>query len=294
MPYHEISFSLRINYTIHRATLSASKPRPWVILVNGLADPQSTWATQTPAFTAAGHTVLTYDNRGIGMSSRPQSDDELYTVHDMASDLHSLVHAVGVPTPFHLLGLSMGGMISQTYALTYPEDLTSATFACTYAFPGPFCSRMFSLWGDMARTMSVADVMRDVALWCFSPSFFADPGRQSELKAMEDEMAQIDSAMGLKAYLAQLNVITTFDTREEVGKLAVTAGKPRIIVLAGESDILIPVILSRELHSLIPGAQWRTTKGGHACNWEFPDEFNQTCLEMWKDVEDKTDTSPPN
>ena len=36
------------------------------------------------------------------------------------------------------------------------------------------------------------------------------------------------------------------------------------LVLAGEEDILIPVSLSRELHGLIPGAAWATTKGGHA------------------------------
>jgi 3-oxoadipate enol-lactonase len=51
-------------------------------------------------------------------------------------------------------------------------------------------------------------------------------------------------------------------------------------VLAGEQDILIPVSLSRQLHEAIPGSRWQTVKGGHACLWEHPAEFNQTFLDF--------------
>jgi len=57
------------------------------------------------------------------------------------------------------------------------DEIASLTLACTYAAPGPFCSRMFELWRDMARRMSIADVMRDVALWAFTMEFFADERR---------------------------------------------------------------------------------------------------------------------
>jgi 3-oxoadipate enol-lactonase len=294
MPYHEISDAIQINYTIHQpaAHPAASPPRPWIILINGLADPQQTWSTQVPAFTTAGYTVLTYDNRGVGLSSRPSRDDEAYTAATMASDLRHLVTALAVPKPYHVLGVSMGGMIAQTYALTYclpgtegAGEILTLTLACTYAAPGPFCSRMFALWRDMARRMSVADVMRDVALWAFSPAFFADETKAADVQAMEAEMAQIDRDMGLRSYLAQLNVITTFETRGVVGKLGRAGGGAKgmqVVVLAGENDILIPVSLSRELHALIEGSVWVTTQGGHACMWEFPDAFNTACLDVWK------------
>jgi 3-oxoadipate enol-lactonase len=51
-------------------------------------------------------------------------------------------------------------------------------------------------------------------------------------------------------------------------------------VLAGAEDILIPVSLSRRLHEQIPGSVWATTKGGHACLWEHPAEFNKVFLEF--------------
>jgi pimeloyl-ACP methyl ester carboxylesterase len=68
---------------------------------------------------------------------------------------------------FHLVGASMGGMIAQEYALAFGADLRSLTLCCTYAAPGPYCSRVFALWQDMARTMGVPAVMRAVTLCAF-------------------------------------------------------------------------------------------------------------------------------
>ena len=97
------------------------------------------------------------------------------------------------------MGISMGGMIAQEYALAYPGDLRSVTFACTYAAPGPFCSRMFAMWGDMAPVLGVPFVMRDVTLWAFTVPFFEQ--RESELAEFEIAMRYMDQP--LHAYLAQ-------------------------------------------------------------------------------------------
>jgi 3-oxoadipate enol-lactonase len=77
------------------------------------------------------------------------------------------------------------------------------------------------------------------------------------------------------AYLAQLAVIQQHDTTSRLGGIAVPT-----LVLAGEEDILIPVALSRELHKAIPGAQWQTVRGGHACLWEHPASFNHAVLDF--------------
>ena len=43
---------------------------------------------------------------------------------------------------------------------------------------------------------------------------------------------------------------------------------------------MIPVRLSRRLHDAIPGSEWATVPGGHACLWESPDPFNSTYLDF--------------
>jgi 3-oxoadipate enol-lactonase len=242
-----------------------------LVLVNGLADDLGTWGDQVPAFVEAGYRVLVFDNRGVGRSSKPAGP---YTTAMFAADTKALVDHLQI-TDFHLLGVSMGGMIAQEYAIAYPTDLRSVIFACTYAAPGPFCSRMFSFWADVVGVAGLPAVMRDVTLWAFTTEFFEN--RPDELAEFETAMRFIDQPV--PAYLAQLHSIQTHDAADRLGGLHVPA-----LVLAGETDILIPVGLSRQLHSLIPGAAWATTRGGHACLWEHPDPFNETVIEFLSSV----------
>ena len=119
-----------------------------IVLINGLADDLETWVLQMDDFLAAGYRVLRFDNRGIGASSKPAGP---YSSRMLADDAKALVDSLGI-TDFHLMGVSMGGMIAQEYALAYGGDLRSATFGCTYAAPGPFCSRMFAMWAAWRRS----------------------------------------------------------------------------------------------------------------------------------------------
>jgi 3-oxoadipate enol-lactonase len=238
-----------------------------IVCINGLADDLETWAFQEEELTAAGYRLLLFDNRGIGKTSKPAGP---YSSQLMAEDAKGLVDHLGI-TGFHLMGVSMGGMIAQEYALAYPGDLRSVTLGCTYAAPGPFCSRMFAMWGDMAPVLGVPFVMRDVTLWAFTVDFFS--GRPQELAEFETGMKYLDQP--LPAYLAQLAVIQHHDTVSRLAEISTPA-----LVLAGEQDILIPVSLSRQLHEGIPGSHWQTVKGGHACLWEHPASFNAAVLDF--------------
>lgn len=238
-----------------------------VVLVNGLADDLETWIYQVEGLLAGGYRVLRFDNRGVGQTSKPAGP---YTTRLFAQDTKALVDALGI-TGFHLLGTSMGGMIAQEYALANPGDLKSVVLSSTYAAPGPFCSRMFSMWADIAPVQGVAMVMRDVTLWAFTLDFFET--REDELREFESAMADI--AQPLDAYLAQLSSIRTHDTEARLGEVNVPT-----LVIAGEQDILIPVHLSHRLHEGIAGSEWKTTPGGHASIWEHPKPFNDAVLEF--------------
>src|SRR5581483_79412 len=194
-----------------------------------------TWVFQVEDLVAAGYRVLRFDNRGVGSSSAPPGP---YTTRQFAEDTKALVDELGL-LDIHLVGVSMGGMIAQEYAIAWSDDLRSLTLACTYAAPGPFCSRMFSMWADLAPKLGVPFVMRDVTLWAFTVPFFEE--REEELKEFEAAMAELPQP--LEAYLAQLSSIRTHDATDRLGQI-----KAPTLVIAGEEDILIPVRLSQRLH----------------------------------------------
>jgi 3-oxoadipate enol-lactonase len=250
---------ISINYT-----LEGEGPET-VVLVNGLADDLESWGYQTPAIVEAGFRVLTFDNRGVGQSDKPAGP---YTTAQFAGDTKALVDSLGI-TDFHMAGISMGGMIAQEYAIAYGDSLRSLTLACTYAAPGPFCSRMFTLWEEMIPVMGLKAVMQDVTLWAFTQEFFET--REHELREFEEAMATL--AMPLDAYLAQLSSIQTHDATDRIAQITAPT-----LVLAGEEDILIPVELSRRLQQGIAGSEWTTVPGGHACCWEHPDPFNDAII----------------
>lgn len=173
MPFSEVN-GITINYSLDQSDSAANGDL--VVLINGLADDLTTWSAQIPALLAAGYTVLRYDNRGIGLTSAPPGP---YTSELLAQDLHALLmhpDLADKTSRFHLLGVSMGGMIAQTYALLYPNgseaaqgrEMLSLGLCCTYAQPTVFCERMFGFWADVAVRMGVREVMRDVTLWAFT------------------------------------------------------------------------------------------------------------------------------
>ena len=171
---------------------------------------------------------------------------------------------------FHLLGVSMGGMIAQEYAIAHPGDLKSVTLACTYEKPDAFCQTMFAMWADLAKKIDVPFVMRDVALWAFTVPFFSE--RAAEAAEFAAAMGALD--MSVDTYLAQLNVIQEHDAMSRVGRISVPS-----LVLAGEEDILIPVRFRKNCgrHPRLP---LEDDKGGHACLWESPEPFNGAFLDF--------------
>ncbi len=235
-----------------------------LVLVNGLADTKESWEAQFPAFTER-YRVLSFDNRGVGESSTPAGP---YTTRQMADDLHGLVEALELDT-FHLLGVSMGGMIAQEYAIAHVDRLRSATFACTYSYPGPFCLRMFSCWRDLVPHLGVGFTQREVILWAFTTDFF----EEQEATVEEIEALMAANPQSVEGYLAQLHSIEAHDTRGRLG--AVTCPT---LTLVAQGDLIIYPKLSRRLHDELPSSTWAELPGGHACLWEFPDEFNQAVL----------------
>jgi pimeloyl-ACP methyl ester carboxylesterase len=237
-----------------------------LVLVNGLADTKETWEAQLPAF-AGRYRVVAYDNRGVGESSAPPGP---YTTAQMADDLAGLVDALDLPR-FHLLGVSMGGMIAQEYAISHADRLLSASFCCTYSYPGPFCLRMFSCWRDLVPHLGVGFTQREVLLWAFTTDFFEQ--RTAELEEIEAFMAA--NPQPADTYLAQLHSIETHDTRGRLSAVTCPA-----MTLVAESDLIIYPNLSRRLHEELPSSTWVEVTGGHACLWEHPDDFNRAVLDF--------------
>ena len=92
---------------------------PPLVLVMGIGYDATLWTlAQVPALSQRFQVVI-FDNRDVGRSSKAAAP---YTIADMADDVAALMDALDIKRA-HLLGLSMGGMIAQEFALRHADRL---------------------------------------------------------------------------------------------------------------------------------------------------------------------------
>eukprot|EP01118_Nematostelium_gracile_P018903 TRINITY_DN8566_c0_g1_i1.p1 TRINITY_DN8566_c0_g1~~TRINITY_DN8566_c0_g1_i1.p1 ORF type:complete len:271 (-),score=66.50 TRINITY_DN8566_c0_g1_i1:7-819(-) len=112
----------RIVYQIYNED---SKGIP-LLMIMGLAATKEDWF-DLPERLSKDRPVLTFDNRGIGESDIPDDFGDLST---MAKDCIQLVDEVNWKV-FHVLGISMGGMIATHLALMAPTRVKKLILGCT-------------------------------------------------------------------------------------------------------------------------------------------------------------------
>jgi len=238
-----------------------------VLMINGVGDDLEGWAFQRDEFAAGGLRVVTFDNRGCGRSSQPPGP---YTSIEMARDAKGLADALGL-APFHLVGVSMGGVIAQEYAAAWPDDLLSVVLASTYAKPDRFTYAAFEVWALIAQTAGMPVMMRQQAPWVFGTGFYAgQPGRLAEFLAEMEHTTQ--SADG---FAAQIGALLTHDCAARLAAITTPA-----LVLASQDDIIIKPPLSRALYEGLPVAQWALLPGGHAAFLEDPPAWNAAVIDF--------------
>lgn len=115
---------------------------PAMLLVSGLGGQLIGWQPElVEQVVERGFFVIAFDNRDIGLSTHlhdaPHPDvhaalhegdtsSASYRLEDMADDTAALLDHLGIPAA-HVVGVSMGGMIAQTLAITHPERVLTLT-----------------------------------------------------------------------------------------------------------------------------------------------------------------------
>jgi pimeloyl-ACP methyl ester carboxylesterase len=92
---------------------------PAIVLESGIAASSLSWCMLQPRLAEIGATY-SYDRAGFGWSVSENRD---YSLARIVEDLHSLLRALEVPTPYILVGHSFGGYIARAYAQRFGSEL---------------------------------------------------------------------------------------------------------------------------------------------------------------------------
>ena len=242
---------------------------PRVVFVMGLGMQGLAWAPQRDMLQAECQTLI-YDHPGIGQSLR--SGRHLH-LEDHADDLASLLRTLDW-TDCHVVGVSMGGMVTQVLAGRHTDLVKSACLVAT-SFGGlrmgaaiaPNTSLLVGCFVGKPRARARA------TLRMLFPDEFLDGGGKKQLKSTLYPV--LGPPPPVLEVVRQTIAATRFDGRHyrsQLQNLPVTVVKPSL-------DALIPPSESDRLARSIPNSRLVDfPASGHGIGWQNPRGLSELIL----------------
>ncbi|MDQ1912619.1 alpha/beta hydrolase [Paenibacillus sp. GD4] len=129
---------------------------PAILLIMGAQSSLIWWEEEfCQRIADAGRFVIRYDNRDVGRSTTYEPGQPGYTFEDMADDAVRVLDAYKIEQA-HIVGMSMGGMLTQMIALRHPERVLTITLLSTSNF-APHLPPMEEKIMDFFSNMGVID-----------------------------------------------------------------------------------------------------------------------------------------
>jgi len=223
---------------------------------------------------AAGYRTVAVDGRGQFETEGPKDDEAAYAQEELARDV--LAQAAAVGAPVHLVGHSLGGLISRAAVLIDPSPFLSLTLMASG--PAQISStqqQRVKLLRDALAVMSMAEVWDAI---------------QAMETPEETETGGLDSGLDDRADLrrrwlgnspAQL-IATGRQLCTEPDRVAELAAVPLPKhVLSGEHDDTWPVALLDEMAVRLEARRTLVAQAEHSPNTDQPLETARAFADFW-------------
>jgi pimeloyl-ACP methyl ester carboxylesterase len=224
------------------------------VMIHGAQGDQTMFAGMAGAF-APGYQVLTFDQRGTGLSDKP---DVPYTIAMIADDTAALMDHVGFSAA-HILGVSMGGMIAQEFALRHPKKTRSLILGCTTpGGPNAIRATGTAMGAYSTREMSAEERGRALAEAAFTRGYIE---QHPEIVAQMIE-GRRQRPIDPVGFARRMGAAQTHDVYDRLPQI-----KCPTLVITGKDDTLIPWENSRLIAQCIEGAQLSVLEPAGHCFW---------------------------
>lgn len=245
--------------------LAGPENGPVVCFTHSLASDSGMWGEQMQPLLGAGFRVLRVDMRGHG-GSDPVAGD--YTMEQLAGDVAAVIDALGI-RQVHYIGLSIGGMLGQAFALAHGAKLKSMMLCDTMPQTPPDAQ---AAWGPRVKMVREANSVAPLADGTMDRWFTAafkprNPGRWKQLR---DTIAATTPA----GYLGCAAGIQNFDFVPRLPSI-----RTPTLVVCGAEDPGTPPAGNKRIAELIPSGRYEEIANArHFPNVEQPEVFNRIMM----------------
>jgi len=223
---------------------------------------------------ASKHTVICFDNRGIGSTGGVTPK----TVAEMATDAIAFIKALGYQK-VDLFGFSLGGFISQEITLREPQLVRKVILAGTGPAGGEAISKMSKVvFSDVFK--GIFTLRNEKFYLFFNRNANGRKVAKDYLGRLKERKVNRGKKLKMKHLLLQLDAIKDWglQTPQDLSVI-----NHPVLIVNGENDKMVPISNSYELKNRIQNSEIIIYKdAGHGGIFQYHDEFVKSALKFLK------------
>ncbi len=284
-----------------------------VIFCHGFPELAFSWRHQLAAFEKAGRWAIAPDQRGYGLTDRPEAVEE-YDIAHLTDDIAGLMDALGIEKAI-VCGHDWGGMVVWQFALRHPDRCAGVIGVNTPFLPRGehepigamrhvYGDNMYIVWfqkpGEADAALG-ADPERSMRYFMRKPQMslkdyeklpaeqrrlalgeglkLYDPATDEHQLLTDDEVAAFAGTFAETGFTGGINWYRNF-TRNWEGSadLVEKVSAPSLMIMA-ENDVVLSPAMAEGMERYVPDLEKvLIEKSGHWTQQEFPDEVNAALL----------------
>lgn len=285
-----------------------------VIFCHGFPELAFSWRHQLGAFAHAGRWAIAPDQRGYGLTDRPEAVED-YDIEHLTGDIAALMDTLGIERAI-VCGHDWGGLVVWQFALRHPDRCAGVIGVNTPFIPrgdadpiaamrAAYGDDMYIVWfqqpgeadaalaAEPERTMrffmrrarmTVAEYqqlpaeMRTLALG--EGLTLYDPATDVDQFLSDDEIAGFAETFARTGFTASLNWYRniTRNWQASAGMIEKVA-VPSLMIMA-ENDVVLTPAMADGMERYVPDLERHLVRGsGHWTQQEHPDEVSRVLLD---------------
>jgi pimeloyl-ACP methyl ester carboxylesterase len=234
-----------------------------ILLINGYSFTMDSWDPTLLETLASNHTVIVFDNRGIGNTT--SGSEQKFSILQFANDTAGLLEALNIKKA-DVLAWSMGGRIAQELTLNYPDRVGKLILYAIGCGGEGSVPQSQEVRNEFINATGTAEdrISRLVPLFFpqewrnENPDYLENIPRTTETILNQTLNKQIEAAASAPATCDRLKNITQ-----------------HTLVVVGTDDAATPAANSLRMAELIPGSWFVQIKGGgHGLMYQYPEQFS--------------------
>jgi len=236
-----------------------------LVLITGYFANVKSWSYSFLKTLATDHDVIILDNRNVGGSS---NSSKKYRAIDLASDVNNLLKSLNI-SHADIFGISMGGMIAQQYAISYPQSVDHLILMNTFIAGQQPALPSKKIQADFYNMPKGKFKQYLLALRVLFPPqtrakmFFVFLHDRFNPNTVEAPLSPTVVKQQQKLVFAWIKDTYALQKIKEL--------KIPVLIMSGGMDYVIPSVNSDVLNKEIPHSKLiRWEDGGHAMIFQYP------------------------